>query len=96
MPQVASSGSCALSTSKSKLTLRGGSAAEVAVSLGSLTGPPLITASTSDWANIVVFTGARRGGVSTYRIISVSQRPGTYSVTLRSPCGTKHIAVIVE
>jgi hypothetical protein len=98
MPQakVASGGGCALSTSKSRLTLRGGSSAEVAVSLGSLTGPAPITAATNDWANVVVFAGAQRGGVSTYRIVSVSQRPGTYGVTLRSPCGTKHIAVIVE
>ncbi|MFL6209235.1 MAG: hypothetical protein ACJ74W_10325 [Pyrinomonadaceae bacterium] len=95
--KVTPGGGCALSTSKSRLTLSGGGgAAEITVSLGSLTGPAPITASTNDWANIVVFAGARRAGVSMYRIVSVSQRPGTYGVTLRSPCGTKHIAVIVE
>jgi hypothetical protein len=95
-PKVTTGGGCALSTSKSRLTLRSGGAGEIAVSLGRLTGPAPITASTSDWANIVVFTGARRAGVSMYRIVSVSQRPGTYGVTLRSPCGTKQIAVTVE
>lgn len=88
---------CMLSTSKSKLTLRGkGSAAEIAISLGGPTGPAAVTATTGDWANIVVFPGARRGGVSTYRIVSVGQRPGTYGVTFSSPCGTKRIAVTVE
>lgn len=90
-------GACALSTSRSRLTLHShGGAAEVAVSLGKPNGPAAVTASTNDWANVVVFAGARRGGVSLYRIVSVSQRPGTYSVTFSSPCGAKRIAVSVE
>jgi hypothetical protein len=92
-----SGGRCTLALSKSQLTLHGnGGSAEVAVSLGNPTGPPTITATTGDWANVVVFPGARRGGVSFYRIVSVSQRPGTYGVTFSSPCGTKRVAVIVE
>lgn len=87
---------CMLSTSKSKLTLHGKNAAtDIAVSLGNLTAPA-VNATTGDWAHIVVFPGARRAGVSTYRIVSVGQRPGTYSVTFTSPCGAKRIAVTVE
>ena len=92
-----SSGRCALALSKSQLTLRSnGGSAEVAVSLDNATRPPAITATTTDWANVVVFPGARRGGVSVFRIVSASQRPGTYGVTFTSPCGTKRVAVTVE
>jgi hypothetical protein len=97
-PQAAKAagGRCTLALSKSKLTLRSKGAAEVAVSLGDLIGQNAITASTGDWANIVVFPGARRGGVALYRIVSVSQRPGTYGVNFSAPCGTRRVAVTVE
>ena len=91
---------CTMSVSQSPLAIRsnGGSGA-ITVSLNGLRGPANITAGTADWSDIAVFPEqktAKSGGSGKYSIISVGKRAGTFTVSFRSPCGSRVIPVMVK
>ncbi|HZT59838.1 MAG TPA: hypothetical protein VFA21_14605 [Pyrinomonadaceae bacterium] len=91
----AQGGPCRLSASAGALAIRGGGSAAVTLSLGGAGGR--ITASTPDWSNIVVLSESGPFGNEAQRfaIRSVSGRPGTYSVSFASPCGSRTVTVTV-
>jgi serine/threonine-protein kinase len=93
-------GRCTLSTSESSLTIRSDGGSEtITVSLAEASGPARVTANTPHWPDIVVFAETQAqadGGSVKYSIRSVSQRAGAYSVSFKSPCGSKTIPVTVK
>lgn len=88
-------GQCRLSMSAGALVIRGGGGATLTLSLGGAGGA--VTASTPDWSNIAVLSesGPFRNEAQRYTVKSVSGRPGVYSVSFRSPCGSRTIPVTV-
>jgi hypothetical protein len=91
----AQGGPCRLSLSAGALAMRGGGSASITLSLGGAGGA--VTTSTPDWSNIVVLSESGPFGNEAQRFLirSVSGRPGTYSVSFRSPCGSRTIPVTV-
>jgi hypothetical protein len=91
----AQGGPCRLSMNAGALAMRGGGSATVTLSLGGAGGA--VAASTPDWSNIVVLSESGPFGNEAQRFLirSVSGRPGTYSVSFRSPCGSRTIPVTV-
>jgi hypothetical protein len=94
-----SDGDCMMSVSESSLSIRNGGSGTVTVNLNGRSSPAGISASTSDWSNIVVLTqpqGGKGSGSTKYSIVSVSKNTGTYAVNFKSPCGTKSVMVTVK
>jgi hypothetical protein len=89
-------GPCALYTSVAALGLPAGGAASLV--LGVSDRPGAVSVTTPNWSDIAVFSEGRAGGAKgwvRYTVRSVSKRPGTYAVHVKSPCGSETIPVTV-
>jgi tetratricopeptide (TPR) repeat protein len=89
---------CVFSVSEEPLSLRsnGGS---VIIPVNFNGNAATLSVTTPDWADIAVFPEPKtnlESGVFNYSITSVSKRTGTFTVVLKSSCGTKKITVIVK
>lgn len=63
----------------------------------SLSGTDKITPTTRDWPDITVFAQSlKQYGTFPFIITSISKRPGKYTVTFTTPCGSKDVTVIVK
>ncbi len=95
---ITSACALALSVDSLLLTSNGGTSALTA----SLEGPGAtaadITASTINWAAIIILREPQdpAPNAARYTISSVSKQSGTFVVTFKSPCGTKEVAVTVK
>jgi tetratricopeptide (TPR) repeat protein len=62
-----------------------------------LSGSDKITPTTRDWPDITVFgQTTKEYGSFPFLITSISKRPGRYTVTFTTPCGSKDVTVIVK
>lgn len=88
---------CGLSVSRETVEVgRDGGAGSVTATLGNAAGGGL-SASTPDWADIVVFSEPQGAdGRVRYSVKSVSKKTGTYRLQLKSRCGSKSVAVHVR
>ena len=87
---------CTLSVSPGALAIRGGGAAAVTLRLDETAGPARVGASTPHWADIAVFSEQPAGGGrARYTVRSVSRKPGVYSVTFKTACGSRTVPVTV-
>jgi len=79
------------------LTSNGGSSAVVA-NLEGQGGSADITATTADWAAIIVLREPQDPAPNAvrYTVTSISKKTGTFVVTFKSPCGTKEVMVTVK
>ncbi len=92
--------SCALTLSVDSilLTSNGGASALTASVEGSGAAAADITASTNNWADIIILREPQdpAANAARYTISSISKQTGTFVVTFKSPCGTKAVAVTVK
>ncbi len=92
--------SCALTLSVDALTLTGdGGARAITASVAGPGGTTAdITASTNNWADIIILREPQdpAPNVALYTITSVSKQAGTFVITFKSPCGTKEVPVTVK
>lgn len=96
-PDQPPSGDCTMSVSEDSIALRSGGSNAVTVRLAGASDSADISANTSDWGDIAVFPqGGAGGGATRYSIVSVSKNPGTYTVTFKSPCGSKRVTVTAQ
>ncbi|MBA3441675.1 MAG: protein kinase [Pyrinomonadaceae bacterium] len=96
-PDQTPSGDCTMSVSQDSLTLRSGGSDAVTVRLTGASSSADISANTADWGDIAVFPqGGTGSGAARYSIVSTSKNPGTYTVTFRSPCGSKRVTVTAQ
>ena len=79
------------------LLTSGGSGAVTASVEGRSTSKD-INASTNDWADIILLREPQdpAANAARYTIMSISKKAGTYTVTFKSPCGEKAVAVTVK
>lgn len=95
------SGDCTMSVSRDSLAISssggGGGSNSVTVDVTGSSESAGISASTANWADIAVFPERAAGGRAIrYSVVSVSKKPGTYSVTFNSPCGSKRVTVTAQ
>ena len=86
---------CSLYASAGALTIRDGVAASLV--LGGPGGAGPVSVTTPHWADIAVLSEGTAGGRGwvKYSVRSVSKRPGSYAVHVKSPCGSQSIPVTV-
>jgi len=79
------------------LTSNGGSSAVVA-SLAGQGSSADITATTADWADIIVLREPQdpAPNAARYTVTSISKKTGNFVVTFKSSCGTKEVTVTVK
>ncbi len=96
---ASSPSSCALALEAESLSLAGGGSGSIVVRLEGDGDLSLATATTPHWSDIIVLrepTGASEPGTARFTVTSISKTAGTYTVTIKSPCGAKGVAVTVK
>jgi tetratricopeptide (TPR) repeat protein len=99
-PRRVSEKSCTLAVSESALTIQnnGGRAIiDITLEGGSSSGG--ITAATSDWSSLAVFPEPKSGtesSVTSFSLTSISKKTGLFTVTFKTPCGSKDVTVTVK
>ena len=89
---------CALALSVDALMLPSGGTGAVTASLEGHGTSNDISASTNDWADIILLREPQdpAANAARYTITSISKKAGTYTVTFKSPCGAKEVAVTIK
>ncbi len=91
---------CSITTSESELTIQNnGGRALISISLDGASTTNGVSAATSDWSSLAVFPEPKSGAESTalvYSVTSISKKTGLFTITFKSPCGTKDVAVTVK
>lgn len=90
-----SDGKCSFAIDVDTITIRNnGGRGTITVTLS---GSDKITPSTRDWPDISVFAQSlREYGTFPFTVTSISKRPGRYTVSFSTPCGSKDVTVIVK
>lgn len=92
--------SCPLAVSEEAITLAGsGGSASILVRLEGQEDLSKVTATTPDWSNIIVLReppSATEAGTAKFTVNSISKARGNFTVTIKSPCGAKDVAVTVK
>lgn len=93
--QKQSEGGCSFNVNQESITIKSnGGTGIVTVQLS---GSEKITPTTRDWPDITVYGQTpREYGSFPFLITSISKRPGRYTVTFDTPCGSKDVTVIVK
>jgi hypothetical protein len=77
-----------------------GRAALVTVTLDGSESLDQVTASTSDWSALAVFPEPKSGAASSnslvFSVAPVSRKTGLFTITFKSPCGSKEVTVSVK
>jgi tetratricopeptide (TPR) repeat protein len=98
-PAHGATGECALAVSSDALTLDGGGSASVVATLDGGADASKITATTSNWSDIIVLREPSKTADTNavkFTVTSISKGGGTYAVTIKSPCGAKQLSVTVK
>ena len=97
--RVVSKSKCEVRVSESALTIQNnGGRAIVDVTLEGLASAEGVTAATSDWSALAVFPEppGKDGNINSFSISSVSKQTGRFTITFKTPCGTKDVIVTVR
>jgi hypothetical protein len=89
---------CTLALNVDSMLLTSGGSGAVTASLAGHGTSNDISASTNDWADIILLREPQDPAANTarYTIMAISKKTGTYTVTFKSPCGEKVVAVTVK
>jgi tetratricopeptide (TPR) repeat protein len=91
---------CTVKVSESALTIQNnGGRALIELTLDAGTSMDGITATTSDWSDLAVFPEPKsttNSGVASFSITSITKKTGIYTVTFKTPCGSKDVTVRVN
>ncbi|MBV9958827.1 MAG: hypothetical protein JO360_10415 [Acidobacteria bacterium] len=98
-PRRVAQGECVLLISEPSVTIQNGGAAPINVTLDGLDRLDKVTATSSDWSAIAAFPEPRKDASSntlTFSITSISKQTGTFTITFKSPCGSRDVTVTVR
>ncbi|MFN2480621.1 MAG: hypothetical protein ABR554_03940 [Pyrinomonadaceae bacterium] len=96
-PTARREGECALALSSEEVSLAVGGQASFVATLDGGADPAKIAATTGDWSDIIVLREpAGADGAAKFTVTSISKSAGSFAVTLKSPCGTKKVSVVVK
>jgi tetratricopeptide (TPR) repeat protein len=96
-PGARREGECALALSSEEVSLAVGGQASFVATLEGGADAAKIAATTADWSDIIVLREpATADGSAKFTITSISKSAGAFAVTLKSPCGTKKVSVLVK
>lgn len=96
---ASASSPCALVLADESLSLASGASSVIVVRLEGEGDLARTTATTPNWSDIIVLrepTSASEPDTARFTITSISKTAGTYTVTIKSPCGAKDVAVTVK
>jgi tetratricopeptide (TPR) repeat protein len=98
-PRRISEAGCSISLSESSLTIQTGGSATITLMLDGSTNTNNVTASSSDWSALAAFPEPKKDAGSNslvFSVTSISKLTGIYTVTFKSPCGSKDVTVTVR
>lgn len=98
-PRRVAQGECAILISENSLTIQSGGTATINVTLDGLSSTDKVTATSSDWSALAAFPEPRRDANSntlSFSVTSISKQTGTFTITFKSPCGSKDVTVTVR
>lgn len=99
--RVASDGKCSISISEESLTIQNnGGSALITITLDGLDSTEQVTATTSDWSALAVFPEPKSGAAASnsvvFSVAPISKKTGLFTITFKSPCGSKDVTVTVK
>lgn len=91
-------GACALTFSPAPLSLASGGTASLSVTSEAGADLSKLSATTPNWADILVFAEPRAADspAARFTVSTVSGKPGTYTLVFKLPCGTSELQVEVK
>ncbi|HEX8160889.1 MAG TPA: tetratricopeptide repeat protein [Pyrinomonadaceae bacterium] len=90
-------GECALALSSEEVSLAVGGQGSFVATLEGEADAAKIAATTADWSDILVLREpAKADGAAKFTVTSISKTAGAFTVTLKSPCGSKRVTVNVK
>ena len=89
---------CTLALSVDSMLLTSGGTGAITVSLEGRDTSKDISAATPNWADIILLREPQdpAANAARFTIMSISKKAGIYTVTFKSPCGTKEVKVTVK
>lgn len=92
---------CAILLSEESLTIDSSTGSTtITVTLDGLSSADGINAVSNDWSDIAIFPEPKKDGASsntrTFSVTSMSKKTGTFTITFKTPCGTKDVTVTVK
>ncbi|MBC7911945.1 MAG: tetratricopeptide repeat protein [Pyrinomonadaceae bacterium] len=99
--RVVESSGCTISVSENFLAIQNNSgSAIITLTLEGVTNTDGVTASTSDWSALAVFpepkSSTTASNTLSFSVTSISKKTGTFTITFKTPCGTKDVTVSVK
>jgi tetratricopeptide (TPR) repeat protein/outer membrane biosynthesis protein TonB len=99
--RVTNDGKCTINVSEQTLTIQNnGGSALITVTLDGLDSTEQVTASTSDWSALAVFPEPKSNAPSSnalvFSVAPISKKTGLFTITFKSPCGSKDVTVTVK
>ncbi len=98
-PRRVGEASCSISLSESSLTIQNGGSATIIITLDGATNTNNVTAISSDWSALAAFPEPKKDAGSNtlvFSVTSISKLTGTFTITIKSPCGSKDVTVTVR
>lgn len=91
--------SCNITLSERELTINSGGSANLMLTFDSAISADKVIASSSDWSAIAAFPESRKdadANTLTFSVTSISKQTGTFTITFKTPCGSKDVTVTVK
>lgn len=99
-PRRVGESKCTIAVSESALTIENnGGRGIIDITLEGATSTEGITAVTSDWSSLAVFPEPKSGtnnNLASFSVSSISKKTGRFTITFKSPCGSKEVTVTVR
>ena len=99
-PRRVGESKCSIAVSESALTIENnGGRAIIDITLEGATSTEGLTAATSDWSSLAVFPEPKSGtnnSLVSFSVTSISKKTGRFTITFKSPCGSKEVIVTVR